>query len=924
LEMSSSRDVAQLIEEAKQAVESAKEVTDLVERTRALEIWWKAREPLPKKVALVLRKELWQTYLELGTNQLHTARKPPEGMVDLNVCVSTASMGLLHNPSSPDLRLVRATALMKRTEHAEGLMELAAVAVMPLALWKELQLRELCLALLRDMTGTVVGARWEKLSTAGPPARYAMGYASAEDGLSHYMFGGVPEQDRRRSSMSQEKAREILEMHAPMLYNTSVDALLQPFNGDAVECLTSISTGSMFRKRLNDVWVLKADAAGELPPLWSQVLCTGEVPPEVEGPLFCVLGDALYTTGGEVEIDLASEYCDLYRLDLKTRRWKRVKTKGTRPASRKFGALFAHLGKLHMWGGRVPGQKGDPDLWVLDPSKVPARWECRQTQKGDTAVPNCSQFNWWVEDGELVVYGGVNEELDDDDTADMHASMCRGTLRLCRLNLATGTWTRDSHSPYFMQPLAEVGCTHSVDGINNFVYGGYWDGNSRPVARARGPGCVPELNVLTSFYWKTAFWRSPDDGNWKLVVAEGGSGEAPPRLASSAVFALPPGPDGRPRMAVFGGYNTLDEAETQFVTLPNTFGDTFVATINPNPMAKLVGQETPPAAEAVPASTAVGSEDSMLGAIAQAAVPKQAIKTGQCQQHCIDFEAWGEACRQRVCRFREVRLAFSKLHMQARLPIIGPDRVMTLDPYFCNGMSEVMQAMYTRNPVRKHAFFLPVDCTMGMLPTPTELLRPERATLECEPFDFESLIWENTRASASFKRRFEHEIMEAVKQIFSFQFLIVIVPFCSNDEQFSEHDMERIFEGLFQISSFAHDMGYPGMQFGDMSADTPFAGPDKQSEVEKILKATDYLGMTTLVGIVDKCCNPPCVKTGRKSGSRDLTAAPKGMAEGHLVKLSMCASCHTVWYCSKECQKAHWKEHKAICKEATAARKQKS
>ena len=31
-------------------------------------------------------------------------------------------------------------------------------------------------------------------------------------------------------------------------------------------------------------------------------------------------------------------------------------------------------------------------------------------------------------------------------------------------------------------------------------------------------------------------------------------------------------------------------------------------------------------------------------------------------------------------------------------------------------------------------------------------------------------------------------------------------------------------------------------------------------------------------------------------------------------KLSACASCGRAWYCSRECQKSHWKSHKTVCK----------
>jgi hypothetical protein len=31
-------------------------------------------------------------------------------------------------------------------------------------------------------------------------------------------------------------------------------------------------------------------------------------------------------------------------------------------------------------------------------------------------------------------------------------------------------------------------------------------------------------------------------------------------------------------------------------------------------------------------------------------------------------------------------------------------------------------------------------------------------------------------------------------------------------------------------------------------------------------------------------------------------------------KLSRCSGCRCVFYCGKECQKEHWKEHKEMCK----------
>ncbi len=50
--------------------------------------------------------------------------------------------------------------------------------------------------------------------------------------------------------------------------------------------------------------------------------------------------------------------------------------------------------------------------------------------------------------------------------------------------------------------------------------------------------------------------------------------------------------------------------------------------------------------------------------------------------------------------------------------------------------------------------------------------------------------------------------------------------------------------------------------------------------------------------LLDKCSNPSCAQPS--SSEREL---------------SECASCHTVRYCGRDCQLAHWPDHKAICKE---------
>ncbi len=56
--------------------------------------------------------------------------------------------------------------------------------------------------------------------------------------------------------------------------------------------------------------------------------------------------------------------------------------------------------------------------------------------------------------------------------------------------------------------------------------------------------------------------------------------------------------------------------------------------------------------------------------------------------------------------------------------------------------------------------------------------------------------------------------------------------------------------------------------------------------------------------IMDKCSNPDCPEAS--SGA-----------------LSECAACHDARYCSRDCQKAHWPNHKARCKEVRKELEQK-
>ena len=51
-----------------------------------------------------------------------------------------------------------------------------------------------------------------------------------------------------------------------------------------------------------------------------------------------------------------------------------------------------------------------------------------------------------------------------------------------------------------------------------------------------------------------------------------------------------------------------------------------------------------------------------------------------------------------------------------------------------------------------------------------------------------------------------------------------------------------------------------------------------------------------LIALATVCNNPACDKQPEEN-----------------EKFKSCSRCHAAWYCSKECQTAHWKAHKPIC-----------
>ncbi|KAJ7679379.1 hypothetical protein DFH06DRAFT_1316303 [Mycena polygramma] len=94
----------------------------------------------------------------------------------------------------------------------------------------------------------------------------------------------------------------------------------------------------------------------------------------------------------------------------------------------------------------------------------------------------------------------------------------------------------------------------------------------------------------------------------------------------------------------------------------------------------------------------------------------------------------------------------------------------------------------------------------------------------------------------------------------------------------------------------------------DASKDEPSGSKKSWSNVQFINTAGDGYGphATTFGDIANKI--PP--KPSLKRSCEGCRKRPDQNGPGY----SLCASCKVSRYCSRECQKAHWKEHKRLCK----------
>jgi hypothetical protein len=89
--------------------------------------------------------------------------------------------------------------------------------------------------------------------------------------------------------------------------------------------------------------------------VWSEHSITPPVePPPCDEACCGIIGNTIYSFGGEISFSPYKASNELYKLNLEERQWRRVDTKGTRPEGRVGAAMCNMNGKLLLMGGHGP------------------------------------------------------------------------------------------------------------------------------------------------------------------------------------------------------------------------------------------------------------------------------------------------------------------------------------------------------------------------------------------------------------------------------------------------------------------------------------------------------------------------------------------------------------------------------------------
>uniref|UniRef100_A0AC34R7A6 Kelch domain-containing protein 3 n=1 Tax=Panagrolaimus sp. JU765 TaxID=591449 RepID=A0AC34R7A6_9BILA len=167
----------------------------------------------------------------------------------------------------------------------------------------------------------------------------------------------------------------------------------------------------------NDVYEFSFESS-----TWKTVRTSGKTPSPRDFHASCVVGNKMYVFGGRGD-DNDEYYCDkLFYLDLDTKIWAVVETKGDIPKGRRSHTIWNHQDKLYMFGGFE--SKNDShfnDLYRFDPTS--STWT-RILADGQSPCPRRRHCACLV-DHRVFIFGGTTpckskprREL--TDLADLH------------------------------------------------------------------------------------------------------------------------------------------------------------------------------------------------------------------------------------------------------------------------------------------------------------------------------------------------------------------------------------------------------------------------------------------------------------------------------------------------------------------------
>ncbi|KAG8784382.1 Negative regulator of mitotic exit [Serendipita sp. 405] len=148
------------------------------------------------------------------------------------------------------------------------------------------------------------------------------------------------------------------------------------------------------------------------------VQTTGEIPPARVGHASALVSSVLIVWGGDTkQQDTDKQDEGLYLLNLGTREWTRVATRGPAPAGR-YGHSVAMVGsRFFVFGGQVDGEFLN-DLWSFDLNTLKSAplWELVRPAQGNEPPPRRTGHVMLALDDTIYIFGGTDGSYHYNDT----------------------------------------------------------------------------------------------------------------------------------------------------------------------------------------------------------------------------------------------------------------------------------------------------------------------------------------------------------------------------------------------------------------------------------------------------------------------------------------------------------------------------